>query len=101
MANVTARCENPDCGKTFTASRSDAKFCSSRCRQAVHRRSKNPVVASKGRGGHRRDKTQVEMMSTLVMTLRQRNSSLGSSDLDISRASPIRTPPTISLTGTR
>jgi hypothetical protein len=66
MVNVTARCENPDCGKTFTASRSDARFCGNRCRQAVHRRSKNPIAASAGRGEGRRVGTQVETVDNLI-----------------------------------
>src|SRR5215469_1955240 len=31
------RCENPDCGKQFTANRKDAKFCSAVCRKQASR----------------------------------------------------------------
>ena len=30
-------CANPECGKTFTPTRSNARTCSDRCRQRVHR----------------------------------------------------------------
>ena len=30
--DLTRTCENPDCAKTFTPSRVDAKFCSRKCR---------------------------------------------------------------------
>lgn len=33
----TAKCQNPECGKTFQTSRRDAKTCSSTCRSAMSR----------------------------------------------------------------
>ena len=40
-------CKNPECarkGKTFTAKRADALYCSSRCRVAAHRGRQAPVM---------------------------------------------------------
>lgn len=66
MANVTVTCENPECGKSFVAQRSDARFCGNRCRQAAHRRSKDPMVASSGQGAARHRRTQVESLGRVL-----------------------------------
>lgn len=65
--------------------RSDARFCSNRCRQASHRRGKNPIIASAGVGKGRHGKTQVQMVSNVVGRL-DTITMLASSSIDFPKA---------------
>jgi hypothetical protein len=66
MRSVTIICENPDCQKSFTAARVDARFCSARCRQANHRRNKHPIARSAGVGRGQHLHSQIESVRTVI-----------------------------------
>ncbi len=72
MKSVTLSCENLECGKSFTAARSDARFCSARCRQANHRRNKHPIARSAGVGGSRRRSTQIGSVTEVIRSQKDR-----------------------------
>ena len=63
---MRATCRNTDCGKSFTAIRAGARYCSGRCRMAVHRKRSEPVPAPVWDDGKLRRATTDELSKHLL-----------------------------------
>jgi hypothetical protein len=70
---MRATCRNSDCGKSFTAMRAGARYCSGRCRMASHRKRQAPEPEVMWLDGKRRRRNVTDELADHLIEIAQRD----------------------------